>query len=121
MTARALAAPMARQAGDPRVRYIGFKIAQDGVSRNRIIEEIRRTGRALDPKAFEAASPWLTRYDGTHGIVRCTHTGVATTRRILETIRLDEGRIETVGTSGTIRGLVSKHLPELAERDDTRP
>lgn len=114
---------MARRAGDPKVRYIGFRMASDrAVPRQALIAAIKRTGRALDRDAFESAEPWLTRYDGQRGIVRCHHHGADFTRTLLnavEKVRIDDDEVpvdlETVGTSGTIRALVTKHLPDLED------
>lgn len=117
---------MARSAGDPRVRYIGFRLhTERPVDRKALIEAIRRTGRRFE--GAEAAAPWLTRYDGTLGVVRCIHAGVAVTRKILDAIEevpVDGAsvpvRVETLATSGTIRTLTEGPLKELKDTGKRR-
>ena len=56
---------------------------------------------------------YLTRFDGTKGIVKCNHVEKENTIRLLKSIsRISshEVKIETIATSGTIKTLVEKHM-----------
>lgn len=113
----------ARAPGAARVRYIGFRLRSDEpVSRQGLIAAIRRTGRRIDAEGFEAAEPWLTRYDGELGIVRCHHTHVDVTRAILDALDVAPAddhetsvSVQTLATSGTIRSLTDKTLKGLRD------
>lgn len=116
---------MARAPGEPRVRYIGFRLdaapdASARVDRRSLIEALRRAGRDLE--GYDAAQPWLTRFDGRLGIVRSTHTGTDTVRTLLARVdRIQvEGKevpvkIEPLATSGTIRTLTDGPLKGLTD------
>ena len=121
MTPRRVAPPVARSAGDPKVRYIGFRLTSARpVSRRALIEAIRRAGS--DHPRAAAAEPWLTRFDGSLGIVRCHHPGADATRTLLAGLAVvDEGgdevpvSIETLQTAGTIRSLAEGRLKALQD------
>lgn len=56
---------------------------------------------------------YLTRFKNNIGIVRCYHTEKERTITLLTSItsvHQNEVTIETIGTSGTIRSLIRKHL-----------
>lgn len=118
----------ARAPDAPRVRYIGFRLEADvPVSRNAFIDAIRDTGRAVNPEGFEAANPWLTRYDGKLGILRCHHTHVDEARALLGAIATVQGpdgavdvQVTTLATSGTIRTLTDKALRDLKDKGKRR-
>ena len=55
----------------------------------------------------------LIRFDGEKGIVRCNHIQKEVTIKLLKSIKnisLKEVKIETLGTSGTIKALTRKHM-----------
>ena len=55
----------------------------------------------------------MTRFDGEKGIVRCNHIEKENTVKLLKSIRKicsHEVEIETLGTSGTIKSLMKKHM-----------
>jgi len=55
----------------------------------------------------------LIRFDGKKGIVKCKHTDKESTIKLLKSIKNISSlkiNIETVGTSGTIKSLIKKHL-----------
>lgn len=55
----------------------------------------------------------LTRFDGKKGIVKCNHTEKENTIKLLKSIKKISSHkvdIETLGTSGTIKALVRKHM-----------
>jgi len=56
---------------------------------------------------------FLTRFDGNKGIVRCKHTEKDNTINLLNSIKeISNSKVEikTVGTSGTIKALIRKHM-----------
>jgi len=56
---------------------------------------------------------YLTRFDGEKGIVRCNHIEKDNTIKLLRSIKnigLKKVSIETLGTSGTIKSLIKKHM-----------
>ena len=56
---------------------------------------------------------FLTRINGDKGIVRCKHTEKDNTINLLTSITTIEGEkvnIKTLGTSGTIKSLIKKHM-----------
>jgi RNase P/RNase MRP subunit POP5 len=55
----------------------------------------------------------LTRFDGTKGIVKCKHIEKENTINLLRSISKINShkiKIKTLGTSGTIKALVRKHM-----------
>lgn len=56
---------------------------------------------------------YLTRFDGEKGIVRCSHVEKENTIRLLKSIDVISNQnvtVETLGTSGTIKALIRKHM-----------
>jgi len=56
---------------------------------------------------------YLTRFDGEKGIVRCSHVEKENTIRLLKSIDMISNQnvtVETLGTSGTIKALIRKHM-----------
>ena len=119
---------VARKAGDPKVRYIGFRVeAPEPLPRQAMIQAIQATGRATDAVRFEAAGVWLTRFDGKRGVLRCAHPGAGFAREVLNAVmtvpvsgRAIPVTIQTVGTSGTIRALTLRDLPDLEDAGSRR-
>lgn len=115
--------PRSPQPDIARARYVAFRVqAKRGLGRPAVIAAIRAAARRLGPEA-EAAKPWLTRFDGSRGILRCEHTGKEAAIAVLRAVRDVDGlevHVETVGTSGTIAGCVRKFLPDLEDRDEPR-
>ena len=55
----------------------------------------------------------LIRFDGTNGIVKCNHVEKENIIKLLKSIKKVSSKkieIETVGTSGTIKALIKKHM-----------
>ena len=81
---------------------------KDRVGRTRYIA-FRIDGTTLSRGALSAALPpfaKLTRFDGTHGIVRTNHRDRDALVQVLKDLRMVSGtdvRVETLVTSGTIR------------------
>jgi len=56
---------------------------------------------------------YLTKFDGEKGIVRCNHIEKENTIKLLRSINKiysNEVEIKTLGTSGTIKALMKKHM-----------
>ena len=56
---------------------------------------------------------YVVRFDGEKGIVKCNHTEKDNTidlLRSIDEISLKKVKIETLGTSGTIKSLNKKHM-----------
>jgi len=56
---------------------------------------------------------YLTKFDGEKGIVRCNHIEKENTIKLLKSINKIysiEVEIKTLGTSGTIKSLMKKHM-----------
>lgn len=59
---------------------------------------------------------FLVRFDGTTGIIKCNHIEKDNTINLLKKIRtigLNNIEIETLGTSGSIKSLIRKHLSRV--------
>jgi RNase P/RNase MRP subunit POP5 len=58
---------------------------------------------------------YLTRFDGEKGIVCCSHIEKENTIRLLKSIDVISSQnvtVETLGTSGTIKSLIKKHMSD---------
>ena len=56
---------------------------------------------------------YLVRFDGQKGIVKCSHIEKENTIKLLKSIKKISSHkvsIETLGTSGTIKALIRKHM-----------
>ena len=83
------------------------------LKRFEVIGEIKSQCKQLFSKDCKEIGIYLTRFDGEKGIVRCNHIEKENTIKILKSIRKissHEVEIETLGTSGTIKSLVRKHM-----------
>ena len=78
-----------------------------------MIREIRRKANELfdcKKKGF-----FLVRFDGYKGILRCRHTEKENAIKLLKSIKKINSNsisIDTVGTSGTIKSLIKKHMDD---------
>lgn len=113
--------PRSPQPDVGRARYVAFRVqAPRPLTRPGLIDAIRAAVQRLGPGA-EKAKPWLTRFDGRRGILRCEHMGKEAAIEVLRAVRDVDGlgvQVETVGTSGTIAGCVRKFLPDLEDRGE---
>ena len=97
----------------PRYRYIAFRVEGPRSYRREEMAE------AFRPAALRL---WLIVFDGTRGLVRTTNVEKDAAIRALvaiESVAGDRVRIQTVGTSGTIRAATEKFLKprDRARRD----
>jgi RNase P/RNase MRP subunit POP5 len=90
-----------------RKRYIAFRVhAPKEISRKEFISAIRR--EVNDKNQWERVMPWLTVFENNQGILRCIHTAKDEAVQILTSIEhigrgKEKVRVETLGTSGTIK------------------
>jgi RNase P/RNase MRP subunit POP5 len=100
-----------------RHRYIGFIIKPSSentyIDKSEMINEIRKQCRHLFNKDCNEMNIRLIRFDGKNGIVKCNHIEKENVIKLLKAIKKissKEIKIETVGTSGTIKALIKKHM-----------
>ncbi|MBS3781475.1 MAG: hypothetical protein KGY68_02570 [Candidatus Thermoplasmatota archaeon] len=86
--------------GEDRQRYISFIIEGGKTDRKGMINAIRSE---FSRDEYEEIEPWLTVFEGDRGIVRCDHKGKERCVEILNEIDIDNGKVKTIITSGTIK------------------
>ncbi len=86
--------------GEDRQRYIAFIIEGGKTDRRGMIDAIRSE---FSRQEYEEIKPWLTVFEGDKGIVRCKHTGKERAIEILNDMLIDDGKVRTITTSGTIK------------------
>jgi RNase P/RNase MRP subunit POP5 len=101
-----------------RKRYIGFTIKQkDNIfDKNEIINEIRNQCTILFDKNYRDLGLYLVRFNGEQGILRCKHTEKQNAIQLLNSMKKVSSKnveIETLGTSGTIKTLIKKHMKDF--------
>ena len=77
--------------------------------------EIRLQCNHLFKKDCKEIGVYLIRFDGEKGIVKCNHTEKENTIELLKSIKKISSYkvdIETLGTSGTIKTLIRKHMAD---------
>jgi RNase P/RNase MRP subunit POP5 len=102
-----------------RHRYIGFIIKQPSekvyIDKSEIINEIKEQCKHVFNKGYDEMNLRLIRFDGTKGILKCSHIEKENAIKLLKSIKKISSKkveIETVGTSGTIKALIKKHMIE---------
>jgi RNase P/RNase MRP subunit POP5 len=99
-----------------RRRYIGFEVKslKDVVfTKKQIIEEIQKKCHSIFEEECKDVGIYLIRYNNEKGIIRCKHTDKENTIKLLKSIKKisnKEVAIKTLGTSGTIKALLRKHM-----------
>jgi len=99
-----------------RRRYIGFKIflSKDiTVDKKDMINALKQQCRKKLKKELKDLGIFLIRFDGHLGIVRCNHIEKDNTIDLLNSLNYvssQKVKIETIGTSGTIKSLIKKHM-----------
>ncbi len=81
-------------------RYIAFVIEGSTTDRKDMINKIRDN---FNYDEYQEISPWLTVFTGDKGIVRCNHDKKKKAVEILNSIKIDDGKVKTITTSGTIK------------------
>jgi len=87
-------------ADDDRQRYISFIIEGAETDRKGMIKAIRDE---FSREEYEEIEPWLTVFEGDRGIVRCNHIGKKRAVEVMNKIEVDNGKVRTIITSGTIK------------------
>jgi len=99
-----------------RKRYIGFILTNKSdkrIDKFEIRNELQKKYLEFFDKKPINLGVDVIRFNGEKGIVRCSHTQKEDIIKILNSITSISGKkvkIETVGTSGTIKKLVQKHM-----------
>ena len=100
-----------------RRRYIGFEINSYAnhfqIKKDEVIHGIRRKCKQLFNKDCKELGIFLVRFEKDIGIIRCNHIEKNNTIKLLisiDNISSYKVNIETLGTSGTIKSLIRKHM-----------
>jgi RNase P/RNase MRP subunit POP5 len=97
-----------------RRRYILFRIINEDkidISKDQLIYEIRKRCKDLYSDKCKKMGIFLVRFDGYEGIIRCKHTEKQNVINLMNSINRignESIKVETIGTSGTIKALISK-------------
>jgi len=86
------------------------------ITNDEIIFELRKQCKLLFNKDYRELGIYLIRFNKDMGIVRCKHTQKENTINLLRSIKSISSNkldIETLGTSGTIKTLIKKHMPDF--------
>ena len=81
-------------------RYIAFVIEGSSTDRKDMINKIMNN---FSYNEYQEISPWLTVFTGDKGIIRCNHDKKDEAVKILNSIKISEGEVKTITTSGTIK------------------
>ena len=102
-----------------RHRYIGFVIKSSKENpqfkKADIINGVRTQCNHLFNKGFSDMGLYVVRFNGEKGIVKCNHVEKENTIKLLNSIEKISSykvNIQTVGTSGTIKSLLRKHMAD---------
>jgi RNase P/RNase MRP subunit POP5 len=99
-----------------RNRYIAFIIHTKNeidLQRNEVIKSIQQHCYQTYQKSCKSYGFFVTRFQNNTGILRCNHTEknrAITLLRSIQHVNTKKVEIETLGTSGTIKSLIKKHL-----------
>jgi len=89
------------------------KVKGKTIDRQEVITTLRNQCKSRFEVDCKELGIYLTRFNGEQGIVRCKHTEKDRTIELLKsinTIASQKVGIETLGTSGTIKALIKKHM-----------
>lgn len=78
-----------------------------------MISTIRQQCSTMYNRDYRELKLFLTRFDGKQGILRCKHTEKDNAIDLLNSIKKISNidvEVKTVGTSGTIKALIRKHM-----------
>lgn len=83
------------------------------IEKKEMINTIREQSQNLFNKNCNTMGIYLMRFNGEQGIVKCNHLEKENTIKLLTSIKKISSKpvkIETLGTSGTIKSLIKKHM-----------
>ena len=78
-----------------------------------MIREIREKSKIIFNKDYRELGLYLIRFNGTQGILKCNHVEKDNAINLLRSIKQITSKdveINTLGTSGTIKSLIKKHM-----------
>ena len=98
-----------------RHRYIGFLLHSfdSKVTKSELWEELKKQCKHQYSCSYQEFGFRLIRFNGKAGILKCPHTQKNQSIKLLQSLRkVAEKKVElrTMGTSGTIRSLIQKHM-----------
>jgi RNase P/RNase MRP subunit POP5 len=99
-----------------RKRYIGFILSNNSFNKfkkEELKKEINLNCKKIFNKECREMGINLIKFDGEKGILRCSHTQKDNAIDLINSIKKvcnREVKFNTVGTSGTIKSLVKKHM-----------
>jgi ribonuclease P/MRP protein subunit POP5 len=99
-----------------RKRYIGFVLtnySNSNIEKRELVSEIKRQSINLFQKEPKDLGIMLLRFDNERGILRCKHNHKEDAIKLLISINEvsnNKVKIKTIGTSGTIKKLIKKHM-----------
>lgn len=97
-----------------RRRYIGFTLSsKENIEKNDLIFELQKKCSIMYNKNYKEMGIFLVRFNDGEGIIRCKHIEKENTIKLLNSIdkvTKYKVNIETLGTSGTIKTLIRKHM-----------
>jgi RNase P/RNase MRP subunit POP5 len=103
-----------------RKRYIGFIVNiknNETIDKKELISEIKDQCKKMFDRDFKNLGLYLIKYnDKGMGIIRCKHTEKENTIKLLSGIKKigsKKTNINTIATSGTIKTLIRKHMPDF--------
>jgi RNase P/RNase MRP subunit POP5 len=83
------------------------------ISKNNLIKEIKKNCYSIFNKNFNEIGIYLIKFNGDKGIIKCNNMNKDTTIKLLKSIeKISKTKIKiiTIGTSGTIKSLIKKHM-----------
>jgi RNase P/RNase MRP subunit POP5 len=103
-----------------RRRYIAFRIANGVITKKDFIHNLRNAFLEVGESFYREANPWLIKFDGKKGILRCNHKLKDRVIEVLNSMKFfiqDREqlsiKVETIGTSGTIKKCTHKFYSRI--------
>jgi len=103
-----------------RHRYIGFLVKHSSkdvvIKKYEMIDVLKNQCRVVLNKECKELGIRLIRFNGLQGIVKCNHIEKENTIKLLNSIDKVTSykvKVETIGTSGTIKALIRKHMTKV--------
>jgi len=100
-----------------RTRYLVIRLeSREAITREELIRAIRKASRTFGEGYYEEVGPWLTYYEGNHGVIKYNHRKKAEMLALVKELRFPgkaEGLVvvRTLGISGTINKARKKYIP----------